>query len=323
MFCTKCGQELGDDDLFCTNCGTRVKRNEEPEAEATESAEPTDAGEIEATTEPDKTEAAQAPEHEDEDAGLTTMPDEVAETAPTNVMPAKETTVLPSDPAPQPQPQPQPAPQPAPAADVTTSYSVMPQQVPVVAAPPQQPKPTRAPLIVAVCACVVAAIACVVMVLHVTGAAPWVSKQAPDTAAATSPETPAPAPATPAAEPAPAQQQPTVVVQPIVISTDGGQQTTVSNNDYVLPDSASRYYSESSLSSLSNWQLFVARNEIYARHGRRFLRDDLQSYFNSKSWYHGTVAPENFNDGVLNDVERSNALTMRSIEESRGSEYLN
>ena len=323
MFCTNCGQELGDDELFCTNCGTKVKRDEEPEGEVVESVEPTDAREPEAIVEPDKTEAAQAPEHEDEDAGLTTMPDEVAEAAPTNVMPAKETTVLPSDPVPQPAPapQPQPAPQPAPAADVTASYPVVPQQVPVAAAPPQQPKPSRAPLIVAVCACVVAAIACVVMVLHVTGAAPWVSKQAPE--AATTTEAPTPVPATPAPEAAPAQQQPTVVVQPIVISTDGGQQRTVSNSDYMLPDSASHYYSESSLSSLSNWQLFVARNEIYARHGRRFLRDDLQSYFNSKSWYHGTVAPENFNDGVLNDVERANALTMRSIEEARGSEYLN
>ena len=136
MFCTNCGQELSDDDLFCTNCGTKVKRDEEPEGEVVESVEPTDARDAEATAVPDKTEAAQTLEHEDEDAGLTTMPDEVAEAAPTNVMPAKETTVLPSEPAPQPAP--------APAADVTASYPAIPQQPAVVAAPPQQPKPSRA-----------------------------------------------------------------------------------------------------------------------------------------------------------------------------------
>ena len=76
MFCTNCGKKLGDDDLFCTNCGTKVKRDEEPEGEVVDSVEPTDAGDAEATAEPDKTEAAKTLEHEDEDAvGDDQLPD--------------------------------------------------------------------------------------------------------------------------------------------------------------------------------------------------------------------------------------------------------
>lgn len=39
-------------------------------------------------------------------------------------------------------------------------------------------------------------------------------------------------------------------------------------NGYVIPDSSSRYLSTSELQGYSDWQLYIARNEIYARHGR-------------------------------------------------------
>ena len=43
----------------------------------------------------------------------------------------------------------------------------------------------------------------------------------------------------------------------------------------------------------------IARNEIYARHGRKFNDSELQAYFNSKSWYKGTVNPEDFSTSVF------------------------
>ena len=60
-------------------------------------------------------------------------------------------------------------------------------------------------------------------------------------------------------------------------------------NDYILPDSDSRAYTYDELSNLSQDELRLAINEIYARHGRIFDAADLQNYFNSKSWYNGTV----------------------------------
>lgn len=60
----------------------------------------------------------------------------------------------------------------------------------------------------------------------------------------------------------------------------------------------------------------IARNEIYARHGRRFNDEQLQGYFDMCSWYEGTIEPENFSDEVLNEVEKSN-LQMISEYEAR------
>lgn len=92
---------------------------------------------------------------------------------------------------------------------------------------------------------------------------------------------------------------------------------------YILPDSDSYYYSESDLSYLSTYELYLARNEIYARHGRIFNNEDLQHYFGSKSWYTPRIAPEDFDDAtMLNDYEKSNRDTIRSLEQSYNSPYL-
>lgn len=94
-------------------------------------------------------------------------------------------------------------------------------------------------------------------------------------------------------------------------SSSGG---TSSNGDYVLPGSSSRYLSASDVKNLSSYQLMIARNEIYARHGRKFNDAELQSYFNSKSWYNGTVEPDDFSVSVFNDYEIKNIELIRSYE---------
>ena len=59
----------------------------------------------------------------------------------------------------------------------------------------------------------------------------------------------------------------------------------------------------------------IARNEIYARHGRKFNDSELQEYFNGKSWYNGTIAPENFNaDAILSDIEQANLKLIHKYE---------
>lgn len=94
--------------------------------------------------------------------------------------------------------------------------------------------------------------------------------------------------------------------------------------DYVLADSASRAYSRSELEKMDNHQLFLARNEIYARHGRQFKNEELQQYFGSKDWYKGTITPESFNEeAVFNQIEKDNVKIMLDIEKSRNSPYLN
>lgn len=86
------------------------------------------------------------------------------------------------------------------------------------------------------------------------------------------------------------------------------------SSDYVLPGSSNQYLSASDVKNLSSYQLMIARNEIYARHGRKFNDSELQTYFNSKSWYKGTVNPEDFSTSVFNDYEIKNIQLIQSYE---------
>lgn len=81
-------------------------------------------------------------------------------------------------------------------------------------------------------------------------------------------------------------------------------------DEYVLPYSDSEYLTEEDLRGLSKEELRFARNEIYARHGRRFNDSGLQNYFDSKTWYDGTISPEDFTESyaatVFNQYELAN-----------------
>ena len=45
---------------------------------------------------------------------------------------------------------------------------------------------------------------------------------------------------------------------------------------------------------------------MYARHGRKFDDEDLQSYFNGKSWYTPSIDPTEFPESLLNEYEIAN-----------------
>ena len=84
--------------------------------------------------------------------------------------------------------------------------------------------------------------------------------------------------------------------------------------DYLLPSSATVYLNEADVAGFSQQKLNYARNEIYARHGRKFVSQELTDYFNTTDWYEGTISPEEFDELVLNDYERANANFLRKLE---------
>ena len=94
-------------------------------------------------------------------------------------------------------------------------------------------------------------------------------------------------------------------------------------NGYVLPYSQSYRYTRSDLAGLTVWELYIARNEIAARHGYIFGREDLKNYFGAKSWYRGTLTPEQFTsiEGILNAIEEDNIDTILAMEHEMGSKY--
>lgn len=86
--------------------------------------------------------------------------------------------------------------------------------------------------------------------------------------------------------------------------------------DYILKDSDSKYYKAKDLKGLSKWEVQLARNEIYARHGRKFTTDEVREYFEGKDGYHGTV--EEVEDSELNKYEIANRDMIQKYEKSKG-----
>ena len=94
-------------------------------------------------------------------------------------------------------------------------------------------------------------------------------------------------------------------------------QDSQTTEDYIFPNSSSVLLTDAEVSGISKDQLRIGRNEILARHGRRFNDQALQQYFDSKSWYNGTISPDEFDanlDSRLNDVERANIEIIKKYE---------
>lgn len=218
------------------------------------------------------------------------------------------------------------------APEQATQYQPAPQQ-PIYQSVPQQPAYQEAPskggasrgaIIAAVVAIIVVAAAAVAFILldpmNLFG-----SKQAAPAQAATSEEAATEQSAT--SEPA-TTSEPAATTEPATTSTPATASTPAprgASSDYVIPDSDTVSYSADDIRgmSLSVDELWYARNEIYARHGRKFRDQTLQAYFDSKPWYTPTYSPDEFDDSVqLSSVERSNAEAIKSVEQSLGSSHL-
>lgn len=107
----------------------------------------------------------------------------------------------------------------------------------------------------------------------------------------------------------------TVVVEPSVMP-DG----EASEGGYLLPISNSKKLSKEDLADFTNLELKKVRNEIYARHGRAFVSQDMACYFATQSWY--KVNP-NYSEKLLSSLEISNAVFILNYEKERLSPLVN
>ena len=84
--------------------------------------------------------------------------------------------------------------------------------------------------------------------------------------------------------------------------------------EFVFPNSAESLLTIDDCAGLTELECKIARNEIYARYGRKFNDESLQAYFDGCSWYHGVIEPENFTENILNEVELANLQTVIEYE---------
>lgn len=289
MFCTKCGAQLPDGSKFCTKCGT-----------------PTDVVASETTVMPTAGE--------------------------THVMSEQPTQAVPQTGQPMPQAT-QVAPLPA---SPQAPYGAAPQQ-PVYSSVPQQPAygqggqgdgGSRRGVVVGVVVAIIAAAIAAVAFIMVDPMGLFGGKTGQD-AATTAASSPA-ASSTSAADTSAASTSAasTSAASSSAASTSAQTHTPAprgASSDYVIPNSDCTSYTADDIKAmnLSVDELWYARNEIYARHGRKFQNETLQAYFNSKPWYTPEYSPDEFDDSVqLSSVERANAAAIKSVEQSMGSNHL-
>lgn len=101
-------------------------------------------------------------------------------------------------------------------------------------------------------------------------------------------------------------------------SQSSSNTNTNNNGGLIFPNSDSSYLSNAQVSALSDNDLQLAINEIYARRGRIFKDASLNAYFNSQSWYEGKYTAEEFEKNVkFNTYEQKNLQLLINERRSR------
>ncbi|MCM1223329.1 MAG: YARHG domain-containing protein, partial [Lachnospiraceae bacterium] len=88
--------------------------------------------------------------------------------------------------------------------------------------------------------------------------------------------------------------------------------------EYILPDSDKRFLTKEDLDGFDAEMCRLARNELYARHGRKFNDAILQEYFDGCSWYMAQIETDDFQESMLNEFEVANRDFIIAYEKEAG-----
>lgn len=96
-------------------------------------------------------------------------------------------------------------------------------------------------------------------------------------------------------------------------------------SEYILPMSSDRKLTEADIADIEDdaWMLKLARNEIYARHGRMFKDKSIQEYFDSKDWYEPKYTADEFESDhkdLISKLEAKNAAFIQEYEHKLSNE---
>ncbi len=95
------------------------------------------------------------------------------------------------------------------------------------------------------------------------------------------------------------------------------------SKDFMIEDSSSKEITDADLAGMSLAELRIARNEIYARHGRQFKDPLLNQWFYSKAWYlniGNKYSPQEFDairPSPLSSLELANANYILEYESNK------
>lgn len=86
--------------------------------------------------------------------------------------------------------------------------------------------------------------------------------------------------------------------------------------EYILPQSSTKRFKKEDLTHLNDNELWIARNEIFAKHGRVYTGDYLKNYFASCSWYKSKKGADKNKSVGLNKIEIANLAVIKNVEAS-------
>lgn len=87
------------------------------------------------------------------------------------------------------------------------------------------------------------------------------------------------------------------------------------SKEYIFAKSSERKLNREDVYGLSADMIRIGRNEIYARHGRKFADQELQEWFDSKNWYEGNIDPDKFDESIFSETEKQNITFLKDMED--------
>lgn len=90
--------------------------------------------------------------------------------------------------------------------------------------------------------------------------------------------------------------------------------TDISSHMEYLFESDRKYLTKDEMEDEPPEIIHLAKNEIYARHGYIFRDKDLYNYFMYYTWYMPATMPEDFNEEVFNEYEKTNLKLLDSLD---------
>ncbi len=94
------------------------------------------------------------------------------------------------------------------------------------------------------------------------------------------------------------------------------------SNDSILkvegkyPETATTYLTESDIAMFSKEELRIMRNEIFARKGFIFEKEDMKQYFNNQSWYKPIYRDYHEVAALLSEIEKANVALINKVEQN-------
>ena len=96
------------------------------------------------------------------------------------------------------------------------------------------------------------------------------------------------------------------------------EESDYSGEDYIFPDSSDMEISKSDIENLSNEDLRIAINEIYARHGYTFPNnEEMRNYFQGQDWYEADSDMDDQKKVKMSKTEKKNLDKMVSERQKR------